>query len=136
MLKPLSVISSYERRFRPFTEPEAWLLFRLAAFGEALGWTILITGILLKRFTFHGNNLPVLIAGQIHGTLFIIYMVVAIITFPSLGWSRLKALVAIAASVPPYGSLVLEKVEAWKRRKLQSIVTRNLYFYLALIQTQ
>lgn len=93
-----------------FSDHEAWNLFRLAAIGEAIGWTLLLVGIGCKYELLHGNNTPVLIAGQIHGMLFLLYLVASIVVYPSLGWKRLIALVAIIASVPPYGSLVFEQI--------------------------
>jgi integral membrane protein len=101
---------------RPFTEAEAWMLFRLAAFSEAAGWTLLIAGILIKRFVMHGNDAAVLIAGQIHGMLFFAYFVAALGLYPSLSWSRWRALFAVIASVPPYGTLVIEQWAAHQRK--------------------
>jgi integral membrane protein len=102
---------------RPFTNDEAWMLFRLAAIAEAGGWTLLITGILWKRFLTPGNNLPVLLAGQIHGMIFLTYLVAAAGLYPSLGWSRKRAFVAVLASVPPYGSLLFEQWAARSRSR-------------------
>lgn len=110
----MNVLREFERA-RPFTDAEAWLLFRLAAFGEAFGWTLLIAGILLKRYVMHGNDTAVLIAGQIHGMIFFGYLVAALGLYPSLGWSRLRALISLAASVPPYGTLLVEQYAAHKR---------------------
>jgi len=127
----MSLLQSYEKN-RPFTDEEAWTLFRLAAWGEALGWTLLIAGIALKQYALHGNNLPVLIAGQIHGTLFILYMVAAGLLYPSLGWRRFVALIAIAASVPPYGSLVFEQIMAIMRKRSSLDRQRSLWIYRRL----
>ncbi len=108
------------RRFehnQAFSETEGWMLFRLAAIGEAVGWTLLITGIGLTRYVLHGNQIPVLAAGQIHGTLFIIYMVAAAGLYPTLGKSRKWAVVALIASVPPYGSIIFEQCAQTFRSK-------------------
>lgn len=120
---------------RPFKPGEAWLLFRLAAFGEAAGWTLLIAGIILKRYFLNGNNLPVLIAGQFHGTLFIIYMTAAVGLYPSLHWTRKRAVVALIASVPPYGSLLFERWAAYKLKR--SAFTDQIRFlkYLEICHT-
>lgn len=108
-------LEAYEKRFRPFTDDEAWTLFRLAAYAEAGGWTLLISGLGLKQYVLHGNNIPVLVAGQIHGTLFIIYIVACALLYPSLRWSRPGAMLAGLASVPPYGSLIFEWWAAHRR---------------------
>jgi len=91
-----------------FSRGEAWTLFRLAAYGEALGWTLLIIGIGLQRYVWPGSQLPVYFAGRTHGLLFLAYMLAAAGLYPNLGWPRWKAAVAILASVPPYGSLAFE----------------------------
>lgn len=119
---------------RPFKPNEAWLIFRMAAFGEAIGWTLLISGILIKRYVVHGNNIPVLIAGQIHGTLFILYFAASIILYPSLYWKRSRALVAVAASVPPYGSLLFERVEAYRQRRHNFQTRSRVLIYQKLIE--
>jgi len=100
-----------------FTDIEAWKLFRLSAFGEAFGWTLLISGLLIKHYFTHGNNIPVDIAGQIHGTLFLIYLTAVVVLHPSLKWSPKRTLVAGLVSVPPYGTLVFEQWVAHMRRR-------------------
>lgn len=102
-------------RMKPFSETEAWTLFKLAAACEAVGWSLLITGIVLKQFI--GSSIPVLIAGQIHGMLFLIYVLAAIGLGPSLSWSLKKSLTAALFSIPPYGSLVYEFYAAHQRRR-------------------
>jgi len=118
---------------RPFSDHEAWVLFRLAAISEACGWTLLITGIGLKQYILHGNNLPVLIAGQFHGTIFILYVIAAIGLYPSLGWSRRKAFCAVLASVPPYGSLVFERWAASRRNRHDILIYHRCLAYATLI---
>lgn len=92
---------------RVFTEGEGWALFRIAAITEAVGWTMLILGIMIEKLT--GSHIPVTLAGRTHGMLFVLYMIAAVGLYPTLKWSRLKALVALAASTPPYGSLIFEQ---------------------------
>jgi integral membrane protein len=99
-----------------FSEEEAWAIFRLAAIAEACGWSLLILGILFERYLTPGNHTLVLVAGRIHGLLFSLYALSAVGLYPALGWSRKKSLVALAASVPPYGSLVFERWAAHSRR--------------------
>lgn len=103
-------------KVQPFTDKEAWMLFKIAAISEACGWTLLISGILFKRYITPTNNDPVLIAGQIHGTIFLIYIVAVVVLYSSLHWSRKRTVVAGLASIPPYGSLVFEQWAAYKRR--------------------
>jgi integral membrane protein len=102
-----------------FTDNEAWSLFRLAAIGEACGWSLLISGILLKRYLLHSNNDPVLVAGQIHGMLFFCYALAALGLYPNLRWSRKRAFIALLASIPPYGSLLFEQWASYMRHSSQ-----------------
>lgn len=123
-----SLLKKFEAA-KPFTETEAWTLFRLAAIGEACGWTLLITGIGLKQYVLHGNNVPVLIAGQMHGTLFFIYIAAAVVLYPSLGWSRKRAFTAGLASVPPYGSIIFEQWAAYRRDRAEIITYQRCLAY-------
>ncbi|HSX42950.1 MAG TPA: DUF3817 domain-containing protein [Candidatus Saccharimonadales bacterium] len=129
-----NILQLFERA-RPFTEADAWLLFRVAAYGEAAGWTLLIGGILLKRYVFHGNDTAVLIAGQIHGMIFFAYLVAALGLYPSLGWSRLRALVSLAASVPPYGTLLIELWATHRRHSGGFKSYRQYAAYTVLLTT-
>ena len=126
---------SWLRKFesaKPFTEHEAWTLFRLAAIGEACGWTLLLTGIGLKQYVLHGNNVPVLIAGQFHGTMFLIYAAAAVVLYPSLGWSRKRAFIATLTSVPPYGSIIFEQWAAHRRWRGELTTYHQYLTYAAL----
>ncbi|HSX06298.1 MAG TPA: DUF3817 domain-containing protein [Candidatus Saccharimonadia bacterium] len=117
---------------RPFTENEAWLLFRIAAIAEAGGWTLLLTGMALKQYVMHGNNAPVLIAGQTHGMIFFGYLVAAVGLYPSLGWSRWQAVGALIFSVPPYGTLFFEQYAARTRQKQKLREYRSFLAYNVL----
>jgi integral membrane protein len=117
-----------------FTDREAWDYFRIAAFGEAIGWTSLITGIGISRYIEHGNNTAVDIAGQFHGTIFLIYIVAALLLSSSLGWNKKLTIIALAASVPPYGTLVFEKIMAHIRssqaaKQLSQVTVRGLILH-------
>ena len=128
----LSWLDAFERS-KPLKEQPAWNLFRVAAFGEAFGWTLLIGGILIKRYLLHGNNDPVLIAGQVHGTFFIIYAAVSVVLYPSLGWSRWKAIIATLASVPPYGSLIFEQWASHTRAQQDLRILHRTLTYQSLL---
>lgn len=115
---------------RPLSEPKAWWLFRAAALSEAVGWTVLIAGILIRHYKLPGHAYAVLIAGQIHGTIFLIYFAVAIVTYTSLYWSRKKFLVALIAGIPPYGSLIFEQ---WAARERRNEFSRVFYRNMVLV---
>lgn len=118
---------------RPFTESEAWALFRIAAIGEAAGWTLLIAGIVISRYITPGNDTAVIIAGRTHGMIFFGYLVAAVGLYPSLGWSRWRALFALAFSVPPYGTLVFEQWAVRKRRNSGFKTYRHFLLYNAIL---
>ncbi len=105
------------KAFKPFTEQEAWTLFKLAAIGEAVGWTCLIIGVVIQHYKLPGYSAILPVVGQIHGTLFIFYLGIAISAFNSLGWSLKRGGVAVIASVPPYGTLVFEQWAARNRQR-------------------
>lgn len=108
-------------------------MFRLAALGEAVGWTLLIIGILLGKYVLPGNPVPVAIAGRIHGTLFLVYIAAVMVMSPSQGWNLRRTIVAGIASVPPYGSLMFEQWAARKRRRthLSQVVRLSIYYRYA-----
>ena len=112
---PLALLRKLESQ-RPFTEGEAWGIFRLAAFAEAFGWTILIIGVGIDKYKLPLHQFAIPIAGRTHGTFFILYFVALLITYTSLRWPRGKFVVALVAGVPPYGTLVFEQIAAWQRK--------------------
>jgi integral membrane protein len=119
--------------FKPFTEIEAWGLFRIAAISEAVGWALLIAGILLGQYVFVGSRVPVAIAGRIHGTLFLVYIAAVFVLSPSQGWSKKRTIIAGVASVPPYGSLIFERWAAHKRsqRNFSRTLILSVYYHLS-----
>lgn len=120
MLAYIQKLQNSYRNWRPFTESEAWAIFRVAAFAEAIGWTMLIVGVLFRNnVAVSWNEVPVQLAGRIHGGLFMLYIVAVLMLSPSLRWSWFRILVAGACSVPPYGSLVYEQWSA-QHRKLKN----------------
>jgi len=121
------------KAFRPFSDQEAWGLFRLAAIAEAVGWTLLISGLLIQRYLMHGDGIAVQLAGRVHGTLFLIYATAAIVLAPSQGWSLRRTFAAGLASVPPYGSLVFEQWAAHRRRRESLRSSLSLLRYRRLL---
>jgi integral membrane protein len=115
---------------KPFTEREAWGLFRIIALSEAGGWTILITGILIHRYKLPGHTFAIPLAGQIHGTIFLLYFGILVAVYSSLGWSRKKFILAVIAGVPPYGTLLFEQ---WAAQKRQAESSRRHFYSIAII---
>jgi integral membrane protein len=101
------------------------MLFRLAAFAEAAGWTLLISGILSERYIWKTSKIPVLITGQLHGMSFLTYFAAVLVLSPSLNWKLGKTMLATLCGVLPYGSLILEVILAHNFKKADFA---NLYF--------
>jgi integral membrane protein len=115
--------------FRPFTDPEAWIIFKIGAIAEACGWTGLITGILISKYITPGNSIAVQIAGHIHGTLFLMYIAGVIVVAPSLRFKLPKTVLAGLMSIPPYGTLAFEIWMAHSRKQnaRQHLLNTSLY---------
>lgn len=132
MYRSLRALGSRFEHNTTFDEPDAWMLFRIAAFAEAIGWSLLIIGILCERVWLPGNHAPVAVAGRIHGMVFIAYAVAAAGLYPNLGWSRWRAVCAVAASVPPFGSLIFEQWAGYVRRTDQARVYHYAMAFVVL----
>lgn len=128
------LLAAYQN-FTPFNDKEAWLLYRIAAIAEAIGWTLLLIGIACKRLPLSWHDDPVAVAGRIHGTWFIVYIVACLVLGPSLHWSPIRTLIAGCFSMPPYGSILFERFEARRRRNLLSNRLYQTTVYARLIRT-
>lgn len=100
-----------------FTDKEAWMLFRLAAFTEAIGWTLLIGAIIYRSFSLPLADIFVSIAGTVHGVFFGLYFLFVLITARSMAWGPRQIISALLAGMPPYASLVFEQLMARHRKK-------------------
>jgi len=105
-----------------FTDKEAWALFRLFAFGEALGWSLLIGAIIYRHFDMPGYEIAIGLAGRIHGLLFMLYFLFVLVTARSMQWGFYRVAGALLAGMPPYTSLMYEKLMAFHRKKYPAYV--------------
>ena len=87
--------------------------FRAVAVAEAVSWTGLLVGMLFK-YVISDSAAGVQIFGPIHGVLFVVYVAVALATWTTLGWRMRVGLLALLASIPPFGTLVFER---WATRR-------------------
>lgn len=78
--------------------------FRVVAVFEAFTWAGLLVGMYFK-YLGSGSELGVQIFGPLHGGAFIVYVLVALVAAYRLHWGAWPTLVALAASVPPLGTL-------------------------------
>jgi integral membrane protein len=86
-------------------------LFRTLAIAEAISWTLLITGLILRATA----DLPiaVTIGGGIHGFVFLSYGATAILVAKNQRWGAGPTIVAIASAVIPYATI---PTEIWLHR--------------------
>ena len=86
--------------------------FRAVAVAEAVSWVLLLAGMFVK-WVLRTSELGVQLAGPVHGAVFVLYVLVTLVAWRVLRWSPRTALLALAASVPPLCTVV---VEGWARR--------------------
>jgi len=86
--------------------------FRVVAFAEALSWAGLLTGMFFKYVVDAGEQ-GVHVFGPIHGAVFVAYVVLALLAWWRLRWSIPTGLLALAASVPPFCTVLFE---VWAER--------------------
>lgn len=86
-------------------------LFRVLAVAEAISWTLLIGGLILRATT--GAALGVTVGGGIHGFVFLSYGATAILVAMNQRWGAWPTVVAIASAVIPYATI---PTELWLHR--------------------
>jgi integral membrane protein len=82
--------------------------FRIVAVAEALSWLGLLIGMLFK-YVISDTEVGVKVFGPIHGAIFVTYVLTCLVVRGPLRWSGSTLLLALAASIPPFGSLVFEQ---------------------------
>ncbi|MCW2675619.1 MAG: putative rane protein [Modestobacter sp.] len=82
--------------------------FRAVAIAEAVSWVLLLAGMFVK-WVLRTSELGVQLAGPVHGTVFIGYVVVTLLAWRVLRWSPRTALLALVASVPPFATVWFER---------------------------
>jgi len=86
--------------------------FRLAAFAEAITWALLLLGMFFK-YVVVKNPIGVQIFGPIHGAVFVLYVLATLLVIRPLRWGWIVSLSALAASVPPFFTVLFEQ---WAQR--------------------
>ena len=86
-------------------------LFRTLAIAEAVSWTLLITGLILRATA--GLDIAVTIGGGIHGFVFLAYGATAVLVALNQRWAPGPAIVAIGSAVIPYATI---PTEIWLQR--------------------
>jgi integral membrane protein len=86
-------------------------LFRTLAVAEAVSWTLLIGGLVLRAAT--DVSIGVTIGGGIHGFVFLSYGTTAVLVALNQRWSIGPAALAVASAVIPYATI---PTEIWLHR--------------------
>ncbi|MCH8563359.1 DUF3817 domain-containing protein [Nesterenkonia sp. YGD6] len=87
------------------------MFFRVLAFAEAVSWTLLIGGMILRAT--NGLDIAVSIGGGIHGFVFLAYAATAVIVAKNQRWSAGPTSVAVISAVIPYATI---PVDLWLKR--------------------
>ena len=82
-------------------------LFRRFAFAEAVTWSLLIGGLVIKA-TVGAPQLALTVVGGIHGAVFLTYAVIASITGVNQRWGILRTVLAVALAIVPYATIPFE----------------------------
>ncbi|MGC0370265.1 DUF3817 domain-containing protein [Microbacterium sp. SLBN-111] len=86
-------------------------LFRTLAIAEAISWTLLIAGLILRATA--DLAVAVTIGGGIHGFVFLAYGATAVLVALNQRWGLGPAAVAIVSAVIPYATV---PTEIWLQR--------------------
>lgn len=88
-------------------------MFRTVAVAEAVSWGLLLVAMFFKwildaePFGLAEGGVPV--AGPIHGVVFVLYVVAAIVATFVFRWDLKTLVVALAASIPPFATVWFER---------------------------
>lgn len=86
-------------------------LFRVLAVAEAISWTLLIAGLIVRATT--DLAMAVTVGGGIHGFVFLSYGAAAVLVAKNQRWGAWPTIVAIASAVIPYATI---PTELWLHR--------------------
>jgi integral membrane protein len=78
-------------------------LYRIVAIAEAITWTLLISGLVIRATT--DVALGVTIGGSVHGFVFLAYGATAILTAINQRWSVGLGVFAVVTAVIPYATI-------------------------------
>lgn len=100
-----------------FTDREAWGVYRFAAFVEAGFWLYFILSLIYGALELPLGEEVVRYGRSLFGTAFAVYTIFILVAARSMEWGIGRILVAIFAGLPPFGSIVFERVVGAQRTK-------------------
>ena len=83
-------------------------LFRALALAEAVTWTLLVAGMLLK-YVLVVTGVGVSIGGGLHGFVFLAFVAASVVLAVNQRWSAPVTLLALASAVVPYATIPAER---------------------------
>jgi len=84
------------------------LLFRSVAIAEAVTWTLLIAGMLMK-YVLQVGEVGVQVGGFLHGLVFIAFGMTAVLMAVNQHWSARLTVVAVVTAIVPFGTIPLDR---------------------------
>ena len=82
--------------------------FRVVALAEAVSWALLLAGMFVK-WVLGTSEVGVQVAGPIHGAVFVVYVVLAVVAWRVLRWDLPTVVLALVSSVPPFMTVWFER---------------------------
>ncbi|WP_431877533.1 DUF3817 domain-containing protein [Micromonospora marina] len=93
---------------------DGWIrAFVVAAFAEACSWAALLAGMAVK-YGPPGDEIGVKIFGPVHGALFVVYGLLALVVARRRRWTLVQTGLALVAAVPPFATVLFER---WANRR-------------------
>jgi len=83
-------------------------LFQLLAVAEAISWTLLIIGMLLK-YAVQTTDVGVSIGGAVHGFVFLAFVAAALVIALNQRWSTRVIGLVLVSAVLPYATIPAER---------------------------
>lgn len=102
---PPSLIEVVATLLAPRTVARA---FRVVALAEAVSWALLLAGMFVK-WVLRTSEVGVQVAGPIHGAVFVVYVVLALVCWRVLRWDLRTTALALVSSVPPFMTVWFER---------------------------
>ena len=83
-------------------------MFKAVALLEGLSWLGLLAGMYVKHLA-DGGERGVQVFGPIHGGVFVAYVLLTVLVGRAHRWSAGTLLLGLAASVPPFATVLFER---------------------------
>ena len=100
MAEPRTTDSSRTRRLTPKR------LYRVLAIAEAITWTLLISGLIIRAVIGEVDGaIFVTIGGGVHGFVFLAYAATAVLTAVNQRWGVGVGMLAVVTAVVPYATI-------------------------------